>query len=184
MSDSDDKEVNNGCKYKFTSDLGFYDSLLGGRSAYNDGKGISVTTQFSALPCLNAGAKRRKNAAPPKAVSKIFFIHEDMTFKDVLTKLVLTLKREDLFDGFSLDDGTIAQAPFDLLYSIARTSSKNIDLQTVEDFATMMAEITTKSRPSLVISMTEKKASPFTFYLSTHLHALSIGECRREQSGK
>ena len=54
-------------------------------------------------------------------------------------------------------DGEIQQAPFDLLYSIARTTSKNIQLQNQTEYAQMMDDAAKKPTPAVTLSMTEKK---------------------------
>ena len=68
------------------------------------------------------------------------FIHEDMEFHDVLSKIIRTLGREDLSDTFNFDvhAGKIVCAPWDLHYSIARTSLKNIELISTDDFNVMV----------------------------------------------
>ena len=85
-----------------------------------------------------------------------------MPFREFLTKIIVTIKREDLFEDMQVLDGEITNTPFDLRYTIARTSCKNIELQTMEDFATMMAQARTKTRAAIVLAMIEKKV----FYIS------------------
>jgi len=161
--------------------------MTGGPSAYNDGKGISVTTQFSALAKRVGGAKHRKNAAAPKAISKIFFIHEEMEFLDVIAKIIFSLNREDLFDRFNFHagpsgPGKITCAPFDLHYTISRTTSKNIQLLTTNDFNVMMEEVKTKARPALLIGLVEKKVRRASHPRFIVIYIVSTGH-RREWSG-
>ena len=118
-----------------------------------------------------AGVKRRKNAAGPKAISKVFYIHEDMEFQDILSKFVFTFKREDFFDHMCFLRGEIVQVPFELHYTIARTASKNIELQTIEDYTVMLAEVITKPRPAVVMFIVETKikVSSCTLYVTSYL---------------
>lgn len=95
-----------------------------------------------------------------------------MLFRDVLTKIILTIKREDLFQDMQITDGEITNTPFDLRYTIARTASKNIELQSTEDFTTMMAEAQSKPRPAIVLAMVEKKVLT-GFTICPHLTATS-----------
>jgi hypothetical protein len=142
------------------------DIFTGGESIYNEGKGISITLHFTPLVHQKAGgAKCRKNAAAPKTTSKILFVHEDMPFREFTTKIIITIKREDLFEGMQVTDGKITDTPYDLHYTIARTAYKNIELQTNADFAAMMAEVQSKLRPALVLTMAEKKVIMYVYYL-------------------
>lgn len=101
--------------------------------------------------------KHHKNAAPPKAVSKIIFVHEDMLFCDVLTKIIVTIKCKDLFHEMHIANGEIFNTSFHLNYTITRMAIKNIELQSMEDFTTMMAEAQSKPHPAIMLAMVEKK---------------------------
>ena len=167
------EEINDGCKLSPLSIRYATESLTGGESDYNEGKGISITLHFTALVPKKAGqTKRRKNAAAPKAISKVLFVHEDMPFHEFLTKIIVTIKRKDLFEDMQVQDGEITNTPFDLRYTIARTSCKNIELQTMDDFATMMAEARTKTRAAIVLAMIEKKVFYISLINYLYIHCL------------
>ena len=103
------------------------------------------------------------------------FIHEDMEFRDVLSKIIRTLGREDLFDtfNFNVHAGKIVCTPWDLHYSIARTSLKNIELISTDDFNVMVEEVKTKLRPALLFGLVEKKVSQTSRNSSSiYLHSL------------
>jgi hypothetical protein len=118
-----------------------------------------------------AGVKRRKNAAGPKAISKVLYIHEDMKFRDMLNKFVLTFDRQDFFDHMSFLRGEIVRVPFELRYTIARTASKNIELQTIADYTVMLAEVIMKPRPAIVMFILEIKVKVQlrTLYVTSRL---------------
>ena len=77
----------------------------------------------------------------------------------MVTAFIIEMKREDLFDGlaWSPPPKKIIHAPFDMRYSIPRTHSKNIGLETQKDYEAMMSEATLKARPTVVLIVTEIK---------------------------
>jgi hypothetical protein len=137
--------------------LTFY---TGGLSDHNDGKGFAFTVQFTPLP-KPTDKKCRKNAAS-KLVAKIIFVHEDMSLHDALTKIIIQLKREYMFQDLHIQDGEIRQAPFDLNYTIARTTSKNIEIQNQTDYLQMTNDVAKKVNAAVTISMKEKKVPRHT----------------------
>lgn len=128
----------------------------GGQSAYNDGHGIFITANL--FPLKASKTKKRSNAKPTKVTKKTAF-HEDMDLDDFLVCLTKVFNRFDLLEScalyhsrFQTDDERNTLA---LAYSITGTSDKNIGLDCMDDFKSMVTEVTTRNKPKLVVDMKE-----------------------------
>jgi hypothetical protein len=87
------------------------------------------------------------------------YIHEDMAFKDMITKLLFLLKREELHAGIEMHRGQLVHAPFKLSYTITRTAYKNISIESADEYKTMMENAQAKTNAALVLTALEVKAS-------------------------
>jgi hypothetical protein len=85
-----------------------------------------------------------------------------MAMRDSLVKIIIAFGREDFFVALDIHEGQIVQAPFTLCYTIPRSSSKNIDIQSNNDYTTMMEAVTEKPRAVLTLTMMEQKVSSLT----------------------
>lgn len=82
-----------------------------------------------------------------------------MDLRDMVNAVISQLKREDFFEGMGWSPAprNITHAPFNILYTIPRTSSKNIELEKQKEYETMISEATLKTRPAVVLIVIEKK---------------------------
>ncbi len=137
-------------------------SWQGGRSLYNEGKGIKMTIMFTALLSpLDAGKKRRANAKPP-VLTKIEHFHEDMPLRDFLTKLIILIKRQDLFETSWLFHGDELDTDdcFTLSYTIPRRVTDQVIISDGRDYKEMVDEASNKSPHEVKVYMIEKQVCP------------------------
>lgn len=132
-------------------------ATTGGHSLYNDDQGIQVHIKFTPLlPVLAAGEKCRKNATA-KTISKVTYLHEDVPFHDGLAKVLVVIKREDLWDGFQVVDGVIKQAQFDITYTIPRSQLKDVNIESFTDWPEMIKQSVKKGSPEIRLQVTQRK---------------------------
>ncbi|KJA25411.1 hypothetical protein HYPSUDRAFT_109643, partial [Hypholoma sublateritium FD-334 SS-4] len=130
-----------------------------GPSLYNDGKGIKMTILFTPLVTpTDAGKKRRANAKP-LVMTKIEYFHEDVPLRDFLTKILASLKRQDLFEsswlfqGHELDRGDC----FALSYTIPRRVTDQVVIGDGKDYKEMVHEASSKLPHEVKVYMVENQ---------------------------
>lgn len=132
-----------------------------------------MTVLFTPLHRLEAGKKRRANAKPP-VITKIEYFHEDVPLRDFLTKILTSVKREDLFEsswlfrGRNLDRNNC----FTLSYTIPQRVTDQIIVSNLRDYSEMVDQATSKSPHEVKVYVVEQQVCPFTFanlsVLNTH----------------
>ena len=118
------------------------------------------------LAPLNTGQKRRANAKPP-VITKIEYFHEDVPLRDFLTKVLISVKRQDLFESswlfhsHELDRGD----SFTLLYTIPRRVTDQIVISNGRDYKEMVDEATNKSPHEVKVYIVKNQVCPLSFCL-------------------
>lgn len=106
----------------------------------------------------DAGKKRRANAKPP-VMTKIEYFHEDVPLRDFLTKILASLKRQDLFEsswlfqGHELDRGDC----FALSYTIPRRVTDQVVISDGKDYKEMVHEASSKLPHEVKVYMVENQ---------------------------
>ncbi|EIM83125.1 uncharacterized protein STEHIDRAFT_114137 [Stereum hirsutum FP-91666 SS1] len=130
-----------------------------GPSSYNEGAGILVNLSF--FPLEKKNTKKQKNAKP-NCVNKKLAFHEDMELDDFLVSLCQILD-----DGLNLlstctlyhiqshepnEDSSLS-----ISYSILGTSDKDISLESVDDYKTMVKDVSARGKPKLKVEMKQQE---------------------------
>ncbi|KAF9243074.1 hypothetical protein BU15DRAFT_59953 [Melanogaster broomeanus] len=125
------------------------------QSLYNDGKGIQFSVQFTPLPPpVKAGEKRRKNAKA-KPINALMYIHEENSFMNFITLCLTKFKRVEL--PAALHGGRLVNTPLDMKYTIPHTPLHDIELQSKEDFAEMIEQVTNTAKAAVKVFIDEIK---------------------------
>ncbi|KAF9231754.1 hypothetical protein BU15DRAFT_32946, partial [Melanogaster broomeanus] len=128
------------------------------QSLYNDGKGVQFSVQFTPLPPpVKAGEKRRKNAKA-KPINALMYIHEENSFMNFITLCLMKFKRVEL--PAALHRGRLVNTPLDMKYTIPRTPLHDIELQSNEDFAEMIEQVTNTAKAAVKVFIDEIKVDP------------------------
>ena len=92
-------------------------------------------------------------------MSKLVYFHEDFTFQDFLSKVVILIKREDLIGHSWLYQGQELDEPdsFVMSYTIPRRVTEQIAINDECDFKQMVEEATKKYAAEVKIYMVEQK---------------------------
>ena len=121
-----------------------------------------MTVLFTPLRPLEAGKKRRANAKPP-VITKLEYFHEEVPLRDFLTKILMSVKREDLFESSwlfrvrNLDRNDC----FTLSYTIPRRVTDQIIISNLRDYSEMVDQATSKSPHEVKVYVIENQVCPF-----------------------
>ncbi|KAJ7587721.1 hypothetical protein C8J56DRAFT_786477, partial [Mycena floridula] len=127
----------------------------GGRSLYNDNKGIILRITLYYLP--DPQLKTCSNARPP-FTSLFSAMHEDYSFKDFLVTCCGALERADLLNHSSLynfNKVDVEENGFTVKYDVLSTSIKGIAIRHEADFQTMVEKVSERPKPELCLYFTE-----------------------------
>jgi hypothetical protein len=117
-----------------------------------------MLVNFTPIPVVEPGKKRRANAKDP-VLTKITHFHEDFTLQDLLSKILVTLKREDLiahswlYHGHALEESDLISVS----YTIPRHVLEQIIINDTADFKQMVEEATFKLAAEAKLFIIEKK---------------------------
>lgn len=117
-----------------------------------------MLVNFTPIPVVEPGKKRRANAKHP-VLTKIIHFHEDFTLQDLLSKILMTLKREDLITHSWLYHGRelVESNSISVSYTIPRRVLEQIIINDDADFKQMVEEATFKLAAEAKLFIVEKK---------------------------
>ncbi|KAG0709495.1 hypothetical protein DFH29DRAFT_788789, partial [Suillus ampliporus] len=127
-----------------------------GRSLYNDEKGMKFTVLFTPLQLFDP--KRRKNAKPT-TITKIVYIHEDMSMKDMITKVLDSIKRRNLlqtswlYAGFELEGSD----SLTFTYTVYRSQNKDVFLDNEDDYLELCTQVQDTRKAEVTLKLVEQK---------------------------
>jgi len=178
-SNPEDEEENDGCKYTCSLLVSLANSIQGGASLYNDGKGIKLFLIFNPLCARPTNGKRPRSNAKPPTITKINHFHEDFRFRDLIVKLVNLVEQDDLLDGSWLYHGSELNNgdSFSLAYTIPCRVTVQVRITCEEDFVQMKDEATKKIAAEVKFFVIKNKVHHiplFIIWYSTTLTLVSL----------
>lgn len=119
-----------------------------------------MTIAFTPLQPSEAGKKRRANAKAP-VISKIEYFHKDASMRDFLAKMLLSLKRDDLFETSWLFRGRDLHQnnSFMLAYTIPRRVTDQVVITEEKDYREMVDQATDRAPNELKVYLVEQQVS-------------------------
>ncbi|KAK6966657.1 hypothetical protein R3P38DRAFT_2485789, partial [Favolaschia claudopus] len=122
-------------------------------SAYHDGKGIHYVVAFRAqLPPLQPNERRRKNAPLPVTNCSVY-VHESSSLAQVLDAALNSVHRNDL--TFKIVGKELRAPKFSVVYSVPRSSLKNMNLTSTDDLKSLLEAATAKGKPEAKLEIAE-----------------------------
>ncbi|KAG1887978.1 uncharacterized protein F5891DRAFT_1199420 [Suillus fuscotomentosus] len=127
-----------------------------GRSLYNDEKGMKFTVLFTPLQPFDP--KRRRNAKPT-TITKIVYVHEDMTMKDMIIKVLDTIKQRNLLQTSWLYAGSRLEGSDSLTfpYTVYRSQNKDVSLDNEDDYLELCTQVQSARKAEVTLQLAEQK---------------------------
>ncbi|KIM88966.1 hypothetical protein PILCRDRAFT_85398 [Piloderma croceum F 1598] len=118
--------------------------IPGSMSLFNDRKGIKVAVSFQPiLPPLKPGEKWHKNVKA-KVINHIIYIHEEKSLLEFLDTVIDDIdKASNLTFSIANQSGLLDTNSFTLEYTINHSNSKDIPIQYIADYKTLIDKIMT-----------------------------------------
>ncbi|KAG2111135.1 uncharacterized protein F5147DRAFT_651357 [Suillus discolor] len=112
-----------------------------GQSLYNDEKGMKFTVLFTPLQPFDP--KRRRNAKPT-TITKIVYVHEDMSTKDMIIKL---------YAGSRLEGSD----SLTFTYTVYRSQNKDVSLDNEDDYLELCTQVQSARKAEVTLKLAEQK---------------------------
>ncbi|KAJ7577850.1 hypothetical protein C8J56DRAFT_898550 [Mycena floridula] len=128
--------------------------VQGGCSIFNNNKGIEVKVTFYALPDPQLQTRKNQKIIPKNRVT---YLHEDFQISNFLLHCVTSVEGLELLNSSILYGSAHNkdENSFSLKYDICKTSYKEIEMWNSDDFNTMMDNIRSKNKPSIIVRIYE-----------------------------
>lgn len=136
-------------------------------SELNDGQGTRYVVTFQPqFPLPKPGEKRRRvNARAPK-VNRSFHAHEKSSLGEFLEAAVYAVDRDETTLGFKIVGTALRTTKFTAVWTIPRTTFKDMQLASTQDYSEMVKQAMEKAKAEVKLEITEcELASVSTVYL-------------------
>ncbi|KAG1875974.1 hypothetical protein C8R48DRAFT_591706, partial [Suillus tomentosus] len=127
-----------------------------GRSLCNDEKGMKFTVLLTPLQPFDP--KRRRNVKPT-TITKIVYVHEDMSMKDMIIKVLDTIKQCNLLQTSWLYAGSRLEGSNSLTftYNVYHSQNKDVSLDNEDDYLELCTQVQSARKAEFTLKLAEQK---------------------------